>query len=87
MSRGFVCALFGIAMTLLSWYGPWAWPAAPAFATLHLLYGSGASWTELPESQRAAMLVLLIAINVAFWGAALWALMRLRRGAAARRGA
>jgi hypothetical protein len=83
MSRGFIAALAGIAMTILSWYGPWAWPAAPAFGTLHLFFGSGQSWIELPESQRAAILVLLIAINVGSWAAVAWILLRLRRWSSA----
>lgn len=68
MSRGFVCALIGVAMTLLAWYGPWAWPAWPAFAVIRLFFGSGESWLELPFVARSAVLALLILVNVSFWG-------------------
>ena len=34
MSRGFPSASAGIAMTIFSWYGPWEWPAWPAFAVI-----------------------------------------------------
>ena len=87
MSRSFISALAGIGMTIFSWYGPWAWPAFPAFATLRIVFGSGQSWIELPETQRAGILVLLIAVNVAFWGATAWAMMRLIPASAGRRGA
>lgn len=76
MSRGFIASLFGIGMTLFSWYGPWAWPAWPAFATLHLIFGSGQSWLELETPRRAAVLVLLIAVNVGFWGLLAYVTMR-----------
>ncbi len=68
MSRSFVCALIGIAMTLLAWYGPWAWPAWPALTALTLVFGKGDVWSELPFAGRAAVLVALIVINVGFWG-------------------
>jgi len=81
ISGGFAAALFGIAMTLLSWYGPWAWPAWPALTTLHLLFGSG--FDELPYNGRAAVVVMLIVINVGFWGGvaygAGWIYSRYRR--------
>jgi hypothetical protein len=79
MSRGFIASLLGIAMTLLSWYGPWAWPAWPAFTALRLVFGSGQSWLELPEPRKAAIVVVLIAINVAFWGGVAYAAMRVAR--------
>jgi hypothetical protein len=88
MSRGFMSALAGIGMTLFSWYGPWAWPAWPAFATLHLIFGSGQSWIELAEPQRAWILVVIIAINVAFWGAlAFGAMAAISRASVVRRDA
>lgn len=70
MSRGFVCALFGLGMTLFSWFGPWEWPAWPAFGVLHLVFGKGGSFVELPFGARAAVVVVLIAINTAAWGLA-----------------
>ena len=68
MSRGFACALFGIAMTLFSWFGPWEWPAWPAFTTLDVLFGDRTSWAELPTAARGAVLVALIVVNSGFWG-------------------
>ncbi|MGZ7042070.1 MAG: hypothetical protein ACXVH7_09800, partial [Thermoanaerobaculia bacterium] len=83
VSRGFVCSLLGIGMTVFSWYGPWAWPAWPAFTVLHLVFGTGAAWQELPYGQRAAVVVVLIIINSGFWAllaAALWSMWsRTRR--------
>jgi len=71
MSRGFVCAMLGVGMTLFSWYGPWAWPAWPAL-TLGRIIGGQTSVYELPYAQRAAIIVLLIAVNSAFWGGIVW---------------
>jgi len=68
LSRGFACAIFGIAMTLLSWYGPWAWPAFPALTTLRLF----PDFADYAFSVRGAIIVLLIGINVAFWAGAAW---------------
>ena len=82
MSRSFICTVIGVGMTILSWYGPWAWPAAPAFAVLHVVFGNGASWQELPYVARGAVLVALIMINSGFWAlvaASIWfAVRRLR---------
>lgn len=79
MSKSFIFTVIGLAMTLASWYGPWAWPAAPAFAALHLVFGNGASWQELPYAGRAAVLVALIAINSGCWAlvaASIWFAVR-----------
>jgi hypothetical protein len=82
MSRGFASALFGIAMTLLDWFGPWEWPAWPAFAVIEIAFGSHTAFAELPFATRAAAVTLLIIVNVTFWGAVAWTMMRLfaRRG-------
>lgn len=79
MSRGFLSALAGIAMTLLAWYGPWAWPAWPAFTVIDLAFGTHTAFAELPLATRAATITLLIIVNVAFWGAVVWMAMRLLR--------
>ena len=79
MSRGFISALFGIGMTIFSWYGPWEWPAWPAFAALRVAFGKGQDWVELPYNTRAAVLVALIAINVGVWGAVAWIAAALTR--------
>jgi hypothetical protein len=66
-SRGFTCAAFGLAMTVFSWFSPWAWPAWPALTTMSLLVGSQTSFADLSFGVRSAVIVLLIAINVGFW--------------------
>jgi hypothetical protein len=65
ISRGFIAALGGIAITLLAWFGPWAWPGWPASVAIDLL----TRFTDYPESHlgRSAMVILLIIINVAAW--------------------
>jgi len=72
MSRGFVAALTGVAMTLLAWYGPWAWPGWPALTAIDLACGSNAAFAELPFATRAVAVALLIALNVSFWGGVVW---------------
>ncbi len=79
MSRGFLSALAGIAMTLLAWYGPWAWPAWPAFTVIDLAFGTNTAFAELPFATRAATITLLIIVNVAFWGVVVWMATRLLR--------
>ena len=37
ISRGFIAALGGIGMTLLAWFGSWAWPGWPASLALDVL--------------------------------------------------
>lgn len=77
MSRGFVSFLAGIAMTILSWYGPWEWPAWPAFATIHVVFGTGSWYHDLSYGARSVVIVLLITINVSFWAAITFVLSRL----------
>lgn len=70
MSRGFVCALTGVAITVFSWFSPWSWPAWPALALLSI--------ASRPETYagRAAFVVVLMALNVAAWGAVACAMLR-----------
>jgi hypothetical protein len=75
VSRGFVSAMIGIGMTLFAWYGPWAWPAWPAFTTIDLLFGHR-GFADLPYVQRSAVLVALIVVNIGFWGAVAYGVIR-----------
>src|SRR5690349_24187296 len=75
VSRGFASALIGIAMTLLAWFGPWAWPGWPAFAAIEIAFGSQAAFADLPFATRAMVVTLLIVGNVAFWGGVAWTLL------------
>jgi hypothetical protein len=82
LSRGFLSALAGVAMTLFAWYGPWAWPAWPAFAVIDLVFGHG-GFADLPYATRSAVVVGLIIVNVSVWGVvaygAMWTAGRLHR--------
>ena len=62
--------MFGIAMTLFSWWSPWAWPAAPALAMIRILIGTQTSFADLPYATRATIFVALMVINVAAWALA-----------------
>jgi hypothetical protein len=67
MSRGFVASITGIAITILAWYGPWEWPAWPAFAIIRTVWGTHSAFADLAYTTRAAAVVCLIVANVAFW--------------------
>ena len=85
MSRGFLAAMAGLAMTLFAWFGPWAWPAWPAFEVIHLMFGR-AGFDDLPHTQKALLVVALIVVNSSFWAflvfAVLRAVSRMRQNAA-----
>lgn len=67
MSKGFVCALAGIAFTLLGWYGPWEWPSWPGIVVFDALVAPTDALAEGPMLLRGAIVVLLIAVNVTSW--------------------
>ena len=77
ISRGFLAALGGIAMTLLAWFGSWAWPGWPASFAIDLL--GFADFAELPRLAKSSIVVLLIIINVGTWAIILRAAMLLVR--------
>ncbi|HXH40272.1 MAG TPA: hypothetical protein VNN08_16710 [Thermoanaerobaculia bacterium] len=76
VSRGFVAALGGVGMTLLAWYGSWAWPGWPASVAIDLL-GRFTDFSDLPHLAKAIVVVLLIIINVGVWALLFRALMLL----------
>ena len=75
VSRGFVGALVGTAITILSWYGPWAWPAWPALTVIRLLFGTRVAFAELSYGIRAAVVVGLIVLNIGVWALLTFALI------------
>lgn len=82
MSRGFMSALFGLAMTFFAWYAPWAWPAWPSILAFDTFDHGG--FAELSHTGQSVVTVLLIALNVVVWAliarAVWWLGGRLRRG-------
>jgi hypothetical protein len=85
VSRGFLSSLLGIGCTLLAWFGPWEWPAWPAFAVIHLLFGTHSTFADLPYGARAVAVTGLIVVNVAVWGAVTWLLLAVARAALSHR--
>ena len=67
MSRGFIAALFGLAITIFAWWSPWAWPAWPSLLAFNTFDHGG--FAELSHTGQAVVTVLLIALNVAVWAA------------------
>ena len=66
-STAFISALAGLAMTILSWYGPWEWPAWPAFAVMDVAFGSRTNFADLSYRTKSIAVVILIIVNVAAW--------------------
>jgi hypothetical protein len=64
--RVFVCILIGFAMTLFAWFGPWEWPAAPAFFVLEKFF----------DGVTPPVIVLLIIVNAGTWAALAWLALR-----------
>lgn len=63
-------------MTLLAWYGPWSWPAWPAFTAIDLVFGR-TGFSDYPFAMKSVIVVLLIVLNVSFWGAIAYGTSRL----------
>jgi len=79
ISRGFASALAGVAMTILAWFGPWSWPAWPALAAMRVAFPPERSFAAMPFGARSAVVVLLVALNVAAWGATAFVTSRALR--------
>lgn len=77
VSRGFVCTLVGAALTVGSWFSPWAWPAWPALAAIDLLTLASITYADMSGLGRAAVVVGLITINILVWGVCAFLLSRL----------
>ena len=79
MSRGFISALVGLAITFFAWWSPWLWPAWPSYFAFKLDHGG---FAELSHTGQSIVTVLLIAFNVAAWGlvarALIWSADRVR---------
>ena len=78
LSRGFLLALAGLAMTAFSWYSPWTWPAWPALTLLGILFPRG-GFGELSSNARAAVMVGLIVWNSGVWALVFYSLSSLVR--------
>lgn len=73
MSRGFIATLIGIGITIASWFSPWEWPAWPALTLLSIAHRPGT------YGGRALLVIVLIAVNAAFWAAIAYGVMRMRK--------
>lgn len=76
VSRGFIAALGGVGMTLLAWFGSWAWPGWPASVAIDLLERF-ADFPDLSRPAKSVVVVLLIIINVGTWAGVFRAAMLL----------
>jgi len=85
MSRGFTCILFGLAVSVCSWYVPYAFVSWPATFVVRMLAGRGVLFQDLPNAQRTAMFVVLLIINSAFWAAIAFAIWSIVQRLTARR--
>ncbi|HEY4640763.1 MAG TPA: hypothetical protein VII75_05420 [Thermoanaerobaculia bacterium] len=63
MSRGFIAALVGLAITFAAWWSPWMWPAWPGIFALKRIH----DFYEYSHLQQTIVTILLIAWNVAVW--------------------
>ena len=66
-SRGFRCGLFGLAMTVLAWLGPWGWPGWPALTLLDFILARAAPSVAGPVAKGLGLVILLF-VNAGFWG-------------------
>ena len=83
-SPGFLRAIFGILVTVLAWFGPWAWPAWPAMAVLAIAFSPARPFVALSYDARSVVVVILLAVNVVSWALAAWAIGKVRETRARR---
>jgi hypothetical protein len=65
MSRGFISALAGLAITIYAWFSGSVWPAWPSIFVFDTFDHGG--FAELSHTGQAVVTILLIALNVAVW--------------------
>ena len=85
LSAGFLCALAGIGLTLLGWYGPWLWPGWPGIFMAETIFSGGRDFSDLSFAMRAAVFTGLIVLNVTTWALLLRGLIGLIRALLTRR--
>ncbi|HXI14629.1 MAG TPA: hypothetical protein VNM92_18580 [Thermoanaerobaculia bacterium] len=68
MSKGFLSALAGLAITILAWTAPLEWPSWPATAGMWLLSEVEFDFEDQEPVRKSILVVLLITLNVATWG-------------------
>ena len=71
MSRGFVCTLIGIVMTVIARLGPWFWPGWPARTVLDFVLTRWAP-SVVSGPVKALGLLGLMLINIGFWAGIAW---------------
>ncbi len=79
-SRGFRCAVFGLAMTILARLGPWSWPGWPAVTVLDFALAHAAPSVAGPVVKGAGLVALLI-VNAGFWALLAYAALRVGHAA------
>jgi len=75
MSRGFLSALVGLAITIYAWFAHSIWPAWPSILVFDTFDHGG--FAELTHTGQAVVTILLIALNVAVWAVILRSLIWL----------
>jgi hypothetical protein len=73
MSRGFISALAGLAITIYAWFSGSVWPAWPSIFVFDT-FDRGA-FSELSHTGQAVVTILLIALNVAVWAIVVWVIL------------
>jgi len=68
VSKGFLSALAGLAITILAWTAPLEWPSWPATAGMWILSETGFDFADQEPVRKSILIVLLIALNVGSWG-------------------